>query len=442
MEPYSSERDHFRSEQESELLLNFDVLMAIQSFLETVGDVNRMMLTCSILYVAGVKHLLKFTVRPTSARTLRSFCRFALVDFPQRLAFLRSLDLASLPYIGVTAHSTLDMLVKVFTMTGIRNLRWSDCDELGVTTIARMQSPLVSLNVDFYANQERFDPAPILTGVASTLETLELFYMEFEPCDIQLPRLRNLVLHDSFELPMAVLISMFPNLATLNFRNHSSSEEILGPWMEEIRQRNLLEQTITCWSKLELVQCTEVATIYSLGLTCNVRELDTTLSSFEDADKLLEILLDVRPYRLVLDMVHKKTEFACTLLEHAPYVKVLALTITIHPQAPTRSIIRRLLRILKGSTIVALELNIVGHPSYCKRMPELLQPEIEPWVRLVAKHIPSLYYVSSIIGGQYASAWMISRPVHGDIYLRGYTADIPKKSRWTPGLASRRGGVV
>ncbi|OCH86532.1 hypothetical protein OBBRIDRAFT_806699 [Obba rivulosa] len=147
------------------------------------------MYTCSTLYVAGV---------------LEAYAK-----------------IYNFPYIGDVVHLTLDILVKVLThahapasiavdfkddeiearqiantlatMKGVRSLCWRDRDELGIATISRMQSPVINLNVDFWSHQDKFNPAPMLTGVASTLETPELFYMEFEPC------IRNLVLHDAFQ---------------------------------------------------------------------------------------------------------------------------------------------------------------------------------------------------------------------------------------------------
>lgn len=315
--------------------LNFDIFCVVYGFLSR-RRASVLMKTCRILYQTGIPHLLD-QYRPfppciSTIRQLESFCKFMLAQTfrSNRIRAFNSLEVSVAFLRGDEEHDMVaDQLAQVlnqgcylkdlrlleaetyFRVSQLTVMSLSNLPELTTLQIAEigrrsmkafkeMKSPISSLDIGYPLIGE-FNLLPDLHDVASTLTELYVGYYALSSMSKVFPYMRDLHLESYFSAEnVEVLVHVFPNLSNLSLNGELDLLQTEN--VDDVRQRNRksMNQLSNQWRSLEYLHG-DVAVVYSLGLTCQVRELSIGTVDEVNLQWTLALLVDLRPQILNID---------------------------------------------------------------------------------------------------------------------------------------------
>ncbi|KAK7683601.1 hypothetical protein QCA50_013439 [Cerrena zonata] len=306
--------------------LNWDVLMLIMEFLDR-RTLLAYMSTCHTLHRAGVPYLLSDPIRFKRSFNVKSFCQFALGDFPHRLRCLHELEFPA--RFWLRKRDTITLLAQVLKyspylekITIIRAERFFGIDPIlgdaiaestsikeffldgvgyeALSVLTRMQSPLesVDLFIDAGAVENYPDPNEALERFALGLTHLKVRWVQMG-MSVQYPKVRILSIEDDNFVPIDLLIYVFPNLQSLTISTNTSEYlEMDQAELKRIHLQNKKSQRSRSWPRLDYLEG-DVTLLYCLAPTCRVRRLSAWVSS-SDVDKLLVVCKNTQPESLKL----------------------------------------------------------------------------------------------------------------------------------------------
>ncbi|KAM5542670.1 hypothetical protein V8D89_003631 [Ganoderma adspersum] len=299
--------------------LTHDTLLHVISLTATVKDAIPLIETCRILYHEGAKIALKKPITILDEDKLTLFLRFLRADDLSRCRYLRQLELwylypdsenlpafvetlprlVNLEYLRLLSAEELlepcPALPPAFAaLTNLRYLDLSGAKEVTCGILAALRSPLVSLRVDFVAEDDvkmwdvldsnrwpQYHPTRLLKNFTATLEELHCvswYTTEHIVAPVNVyPNVRRLgiELHD-FPLRIHPFISAFPNLADLylNTEYHGGyySQDIERSHQENVARQ--LDPVNSCgtWTRLEHVYGS-LYDLYAIGITSHIPRL-------------------------------------------------------------------------------------------------------------------------------------------------------------------------
>ncbi len=315
--------------------LNLDILLNVMAHLSNKGDISRMAKTCHTLYSAAIPLLLRNPVQVMEVEALRSFCTFmtSKLDRSRRFEYFRTLHLiVDLPSYERCPRGLGGLFAKIlkrakrleelhindisdFIKSGpfvidafasLPNLQVFTVDSFGrcgITLLRQMQSPLRSVNLNFYSSSwdndpgDLTDPIHLLKNFRSSLRSLRL--VRVHPCDREIVYHKVHTLHLETEDPfsIAAIVHAFPSLS--RFSVVTCSEDQLDTEVVTMRTANriLLQLKQEMWPELHYLQG-GVMDLFKLGLTCRVRHLDVGPVSTSNKHRFLELLGDLSPSKL------------------------------------------------------------------------------------------------------------------------------------------------
>lgn len=309
------------------MLLNWDVLFLLMEFLDRRTLLSYMS-TCSTIHRAAVPHLLADTIRFKRYFNVKSFCLFALADFPHRLRFLHEVEFPA--RFWLRKRDTIALLAKVLKhapqlekITIVRAERFFGIDSVlgdavaesksikeflldgvgyeALSVLRRMKSPLesVDLFIDAGAVENYPDPNKALARFASGLTHLRVRWVQMG-MSVQYPQVRTLSIEDDNFVPVDLLIYVFPNLRSLCISSNTGEHlEMEQAELKQMHHRNRRkQQKVGAWPQLDYLEG-DVTLLYCLAPTCRVRRLSAWVSS-SDVDKLLVVCKMTQPESLKL----------------------------------------------------------------------------------------------------------------------------------------------
>lgn len=295
--------------------LNWDVLIYLFPYLTSQKrHVYHLMVTCRILFEAGVSHLYggDIWIRYNFPRRTLYRLRYALASRPRYASFIRKLSVAGaprdytpesialVPQILCLCHAVEDLFIddaEAFmeypgfkdALLSLRNVEKIKLELVGPSTKEaltespwRITSAVVGPSSD--APEERVDVLPPLRPI-SFLEPFSKHLAEVSvicpheldtPVDVQYPKVLTLRLVglSEREFDLDALQAAFPNIQTFDWVNDS----VIGPRTAKRRRGEQIsrESAIAShysWPSLNFLRCTP-SRAYSLALTCPVRVWD------------------------------------------------------------------------------------------------------------------------------------------------------------------------
>ena len=343
--------------------LNLDVLNVIYAHLLKHRDTSSMMQTCRSLYRLGIPHLLASSQLPiviSDTRTITSFCSFMLAKLfsSEKIRAFRGLDIDPSFSDNVDHLHVASNLVRVFNISSyleklivrdvtkffglwpeiqkdavnsLRSLRLLylfHVDDKSVQLLKGMTSPLQELHVSGPEDHLDTTHLPWLSNMAATLTTLtSVDGIYYSQDDIVYPQMKKLHIDHSHLLSITRLIRSFPNLTDLTVNECNISFDDLALQALRLGYRIRKNALKNRWTSLDGLKG-DLEFVYSLGLSCPVRELNI-LSVVDDLDLpiLLELLDDFHPRAInVVFGCQNLTaaSFGSTLLQ--PFIKRLSST--------------------------------------------------------------------------------------------------------------------
>ncbi|KAI0923611.1 hypothetical protein AcV5_009101 [Taiwanofungus camphoratus] len=288
------------------MVLNYDVLFVIMSFLPRRSDVASIMRTCRTLHSAGVKPLLDFGVHLEVHRfhQVESFHQFMFSGKSPRFPLLRSFSL----YADEVSPNSVGLLIDILmnsnrleilhlypceyileldpclsslfsNLESIKELFIGVVDEKTFAMLEDFQSSLRKAEISLINPDDEQDKPedilPLLVNSSSSLQELELFESEITHRTVQYPHLHTLTLWESYMENVDDLLYAFPNLRKLKI---PTDLENTYSWMEpevqeQLHQSNRESQLHCSWADQEYVK-SRANIVYTLGLACKIHHLD------------------------------------------------------------------------------------------------------------------------------------------------------------------------
>lgn len=216
----------------------------------------------------------------------------------------------SLSRLSMSTNSVSDdMLMILSRLQTIQELELYGYGDKILKLLVTMDSPVESIRLCFSTPNPPVpsnskDYFPLLQNYQSTLTRLELIGCDPRLMHCQLPFVTELKIRTITRATAAAMMFTCPNVRLLSF--HTRGEELFGrvPIIAEAnrdlslqRQRTLKER----WSVLDELEGTTI-NLYSLGLPCKVESLHLGLVSPKDLKYFSQILQDVTPSVLNIDL--------------------------------------------------------------------------------------------------------------------------------------------
>lgn len=335
--------------------LTYDTLLHVISVTVNAKESIKLMETCKVLYHEGAKIALRKPITIFNEDQLILFLRFLRAEDLSRCRHLRQLELWSftpeldgLPvFIETLPHLISLELLRFPNAEELLELQFSDSSEpallrafAALTTLRRidisgakgetcsflssLQSPLVSLRIDFLPDDDislwdmldtsswsKYHPAVLLANFAPTLQELQCmcWYTNENTVSpvVVYPNMRKLSieLHD-FPIRTDPFIRAFPNLTDLRV-NTEYHENYYSEDIQESHDKNVARQldplnSCGTWSHLEHFTGTLID-LYAIGLTSHIHRVTLihTLPDGPRADILATVLRYARPVHLKLE---------------------------------------------------------------------------------------------------------------------------------------------
>ncbi|KAM5542672.1 hypothetical protein V8D89_003633 [Ganoderma adspersum] len=335
--------------------LTYDALLHVISVTASVKESVKLMATCRVLYHEGAKIALRKPITIFNEGQLVSFLRFLRAEDLSRCRHLRQLELWSfdpeldgLPVLIETlphlvnlellqlpsAEELLELhlfnsaepaLLPAFAaLTSLRHVEISEAKGATCRFLSSLQSPLVSLRIDFFSDDDitlwdildtdgwsKYHPTVLLANFAPTLKELQCIAWYTNGNAIYpekvYPNMRRLsiVLHE-FPLRIDPFIRAFPYLTDLRV-NTDYHENHYSEAIRESHETNVAQQldplnSCGAWAHLEHFSGTLVD-LYAIGLTSHIPRvtLIDTLRDGPRVDVLATVLRYARPVHLKLE---------------------------------------------------------------------------------------------------------------------------------------------
>lgn len=351
----------------SAAILDADVLIHTMRFIESKGDLLRMMKTCNTLYDSGIPILLHLAdvcldedkdeneITPLPPTRMISFSQFILSDpetrgplvhklklprpsNPARYSgvlstFLKALaELKNLTYldiIGLERWLSLDpdLTKALVALTKLEVIHFktgvvaaegegSPADRL-LQTLENLHSPVRYLNLESTRLPFLYSPFKLFRNFSTTIEFMQACVSDLKCYAVVYPSLKtlNLIVPTLEAVQIKPISSCAPNLTSLSIAPPLFFAGLLeGTVYENYRQQNILDQKTCAWKPLDYL-CGTAYSVYVLGLKCHVRNLDILqfVSDLQMVTLLQTILRDATPRTLSILLTPGDT-FPVTLL--------------------------------------------------------------------------------------------------------------------------------
>lgn len=312
------------------MLLNYDILILVMSFLEHPRYIRSMMNTCRTLHRAGIPYVLRPPFRALLPQRFLSRCTFLHRDPVHRFRYVNHVVLPLWNddrFLGGGSHltkffqhaqhlETLELVRSehslsfsdervnsaISALTSLRNLSLIQLCEESVPIIRDLQSPLRKLDIGLgYPYGWLDDYSSILARFKDTLEDLNLDRLYFPTSDTQYLRLTTLrvVTFTPITIALGRIHLLFPNLRNLVFSDLYNKESLP---LQEVREENIkVQRRKGGWKSLQYLRG-PIQGLYALAAQIRVEHLDLGSERLvtEDCDMLSAILSGCRPSHLSL----------------------------------------------------------------------------------------------------------------------------------------------
>ena len=249
-------------------------------------------------------------------------------------------------------------------LAALTNLRSLDFRGVSIRTLSilqMIQAPLTEVRLDCRGLESPIDPAPVLAHLRDSLQTLDLFYVEFRSTNVQYQHVKTLHLQYCTCDELRPIILSFPNLRVLHMYPTDREFGSTDAELEERRIASVASQaTHRSWLSLHRLSGS-VFCLYMLGVQCRVDHLTVicALDNEENSQKFAVVLNDTHPTSLnievnLLDFDHSLVPV--TLAPVAETLSQLMLRLGFHGidyEDPSCHIVSTMLKLVDSSSLTA-----------------------------------------------------------------------------------------